>query len=87
MVEPKNLLPELEEFMKESIGMNEVTLSVENEGLLKTTEIYADEVKFQCGLHLNRDRNFKELIDPAQLLRATAKEQTIGKIVERVPIP
>ena len=58
-----NLYNEINEFIYESIKLNEATIRVENTHLKdEEVNIYIEEVKFQCGLHIDRQRNVKELI-------------------------
>jgi hypothetical protein len=50
-----NLYNEINEFMNESIKLNEATIRVENTHLKEEeVQIYIEEVKFQCGLHIDR---------------------------------
>ena len=60
MCEP-SLYAELHEFREENVTLNDATLTVEN---ADTTDfkVYASEIKFVGGLHIDRQKNVKELM-------------------------
>ena len=62
MCEP-SFYAEISEFRTELIDLNEAILNVENTDT-SDFELYAKEIKFVGGLHIDRQRNIKELIGP-----------------------
>jgi hypothetical protein len=58
-----SLYQELAEFREEQISLNDAQLKVINEGTHQF-DIYAKEIKFVGGLHIDRQKNVKEIIAP-----------------------
>jgi len=54
---------EISEFRGDLIDLNQAILNVENTDTSEF-ELYAKEIKFVGGLHIDRQRNIKELIEP-----------------------
>ena len=61
MCEP-TLYTELHEFLEDQIALNDATLTLENPDTTNFA-IYANDIKFVAGLHIDRQKNTKELIE------------------------
>ena len=58
----QGLYTEINEFLQESIALNEGTLTVVNEDMLSEsdkTEVYVGDVRFRCGYNIERKYNLK----------------------------
>ncbi|TNV85267.1 hypothetical protein FGO68_gene3933 [Halteria grandinella] len=88
------LYSELSEYLKDTIELNNVKLSVVEDQEPEIFEIYAQEVKFRCGFHIDRQKNLKQLIMPTSAIKPLSnklgsnfnedvetKHEAIGKIV------
>ena len=76
------LYTELQEFREDLISLNDVTLSLENPDTTNFS-IYANEIKFVAGLHIDRQRNTKELIEKYKNTYSKNYETENGILLER----
>ena len=59
MIDPP-MLTDLSEYLNETIELNDAKMKIENSDT-EDIEISALDVKFTCGLHIDRVKNNKEL--------------------------